>query len=64
MPKPTPAEMHAQESIGALLHRRSNLRQEKQMLLKAQDRIKEIDAVLELIDGDLRRYGHEEPETP
>jgi hypothetical protein len=61
MTKPTPEDRHSAEMRSALLHRRSNRRQEKAMLLKAQDRVAEIDAELALIEADLTRYGHEEP---
>ncbi len=58
----TPEEAHNAEMRASLLHRRANRRQEKQTLLKAQERIEQIDAELVLIASDLKRYGHEEPE--
>lgn len=57
-----PEDAHSAEMRGVLLHRRANRRQERQQLLKASDRIREIDAELALIESDLKRYGHEEPE--
>jgi hypothetical protein len=52
----TADDNHAAEMRSALLHRRANRTQEKEMLLKAPARIKEIDAELILINADLERY--------
>jgi len=60
----TPKNQHDAEMRSALLHRRSNRSQERAMLVKAPDRIKEIDAELALIAEDLTRYGHEDPKPP
>lgn len=57
----TADDNHQTEMRAALLHRRANRRQEKEMLLKAPRRIKEIDEELALIDADLARYGHDDP---
>jgi hypothetical protein len=55
------ADNHSAEMRASLLHRRANRLQEKDMLLKAPARIKEIDAELELINADLTRYGYVDP---
>lgn len=57
----TADDNHAAEMRSVLLHRRSNRRQEKEMLLGASKRIADIDAELALIEADLARYGYEEP---
>lgn len=59
----TPADQHAAGMRSVLLHRRANRRQERAQLVKGPERIAEIDAELVLIETDLARYGHVEPES-